>query len=132
MSGEGRLTQTRWFNPADGNNHVNEDRSVYGTIANAYSRNAGVGSESDGTQHIYSIVPTRGGAGTAQTPTRRSGGPHSGVCMFVFCDGSVKPISNTISAVTIAAAGLEVPGVLLTGGPQRDSSPVAAGDAERI
>ena len=40
----------------------------------------------------------------AQTPALANspfGGPHSGVCMFVFGDGSVKSVKNTASINTL-------------------------------
>jgi len=48
--------------------------------------------------------------------------------MFVFCDGSVKPISNSISPGTITSAGVEVPGVLHLLAVRNDGRPIAASD----
>ncbi len=38
------------------------------------------------------------------------GGPHAGVCLFVFCDGSVKPLPLTVDLVTLAALGTRAGG----------------------
>ena len=127
LIGEKHIRPNSLVNPANGNNHVNEDRSVYGTIANAYSRNAGVWVESDGTQHIFSLVQSEADQDSADA-NARFGGPHSGVCMFVFCDGSVKPISNWISPGTITSAGVEVPCVLHLLAVRNDGRPIAASD----
>jgi hypothetical protein len=40
----------------------------------------------------------------AQTPALANssfGGPHTGVCLFVFCDGSVKPIALSVDVQTL-------------------------------
>jgi len=51
---------------------------------------------------------------TTSNQTRRFGSYHPGVCQFVYCDGSVHPVSNNISLTTYQAlstrAGGEVPG----------------------
>jgi len=126
LVGEKHIRPNSRVNPANGNNHVNEDRSVYGTIANAYSRNAGVWIENDGTQHIYSIVPDESDQASTDA-NARFGGPHSGVCMFVFCDGSVKPLSNNLSAGTISGTGI-IPGVLHKLASRNDGLAISASD----
>lgn len=82
----------------------NEDRSVYGALNNARSRNAGI----DDDNTIRAFTQEEGETGNAANT--RFGGPHSGVVMFVFCDGSVKPLSKALNPGTVS--GTPVPGIL--------------------
>ena len=46
---------------------------------------------------------TEGGA--TVTPANANGcfgGPHPGVCMFVFCDGSVRPVTLTVDLYVLS------------------------------
>src|SRR5439155_10280292 len=88
----------------------NEDRSVFGVNANNYTRNAGLWIESDGTQHTYSLVASESDQSSIDANSR-FGGPHSGVCMFVFVDGSVRALRNELPPGTITGTTLN-PGVL--------------------
>jgi prepilin-type N-terminal cleavage/methylation domain-containing protein/prepilin-type processing-associated H-X9-DG protein len=45
--------------------------------------------------------PGRTLARTGTESGRRFGGPHTGVCMFVFCDGSVRALNTSIDATTL-------------------------------
>jgi prepilin-type N-terminal cleavage/methylation domain-containing protein/prepilin-type processing-associated H-X9-DG protein len=42
------------------------------------------------------------------------GGPHSGVCMFVFCDGSVKPVKLTVDIYTLTYLVTRAGGEVIT------------------
>jgi len=86
----------------------NEDRSVFGGQNNSVRRMAGIASNGD--QRI--LMPPE-----AQSPALANtcfGGPHSGLCAFVFCDGSVKSTRTTATPQTLTALvgrsdGLTVP-----------------------
>jgi prepilin-type N-terminal cleavage/methylation domain-containing protein len=72
-----------------------EDRSIFSAlVANAYRRFAGPGS--DGITRGL-VIPPNNAANTNQS----FGGPHSGVCVFVMGDGSVKSISTSIDPVNL-------------------------------
>jgi prepilin-type N-terminal cleavage/methylation domain-containing protein/prepilin-type processing-associated H-X9-DG protein len=74
----------------------NEDRSPFGGQDNSIRRTAGI-DPSDNSQRPLSTFDNQSGTNANQT----FGGPHTGVCMFVFCDGSVKPISRTVDINTL-------------------------------
>jgi prepilin-type N-terminal cleavage/methylation domain-containing protein/prepilin-type processing-associated H-X9-DG protein len=63
----------------------NEDRSVFGGQNNSVRRMMGV----DGTDQRPLMPPQAQSTANANTAF---GGPHSGVCVFVFADGSVKSV----------------------------------------
>ena len=42
-------------------------------------------------------------------------GPHSGVCLFVFCDGSVKPLAVNIDLPTLTYLATRSGGEPITG-----------------
>ena len=74
----------------------NEDRSIFGGVNNSIRRMMG---SSDVNTDQRPLMPPE-----AQTPALANssfGGPHSGVCMFVFGDGSVKSVKNTASINTL-------------------------------
>ncbi len=76
----------------------NEDRSVFGGNRNNIRRMMGI---SPTAGNIRPLMPPN-----AQTPTLANssfGGSHTGVCLFVFCDGSVKPLSLNIDIQTLTA-----------------------------
>jgi hypothetical protein len=79
----------------------NEDRSVYtsGNTNNArrwagYQNNTFPGQ----SQHLYAADARRTNGFNAATNSW-FGGPHSGICLFVFCDGGVRrsPAPSTLT-----------------------------------
>lgn len=73
----------------------NEDRSVFSAVRNTHRRMAG--KHTDGT--IRTLMPP-----TAQTTANANssfGGPHPGICMFVFGDGSVRPVRLDVNIDTL-------------------------------
>jgi prepilin-type N-terminal cleavage/methylation domain-containing protein len=74
-----------------------EDRSVFSGNLNNFRRMAGI--QPNGTT-IRLLMPPE-----AQTTTNANssfGGPHAGVCQFVFGDGSVRPVSLAIAPATLS------------------------------
>src|SRR5262249_27163167 len=65
----------------------NEDRSVFGQN-NSIRRMAGIAANGD----VRPLSPPNNQNGALANTT--FGGPHSGVCQFVFCDGSVRANTN--------------------------------------
>ncbi len=98
----------------------NEDRSVYNSAnANNYNRNVGV-NLSGTTQQTFRLVPSETDDNNSVPLSNASfGGPHSGVCMFVFVDGSVKALRNDLSPGTWNG-NTPVPGVLHLLGVRND------------
>lgn len=64
----------------------NEDRSIFGGVNNATRRMAGLGANGD-------VRPLRNPDETGVQANSSFGGPHPGICQFVFCDGTVRAIS---------------------------------------
>ncbi|WP_040890605.1 DUF1559 domain-containing protein [Zavarzinella formosa] len=75
----------------------NEDRSIFGGQNNSIRRM--MGRSVDGTT-VRLLSPENDATATSNT---NFGGPHTGVTLFVFGDGSVKPIRNTASADLLTA-----------------------------
>jgi prepilin-type N-terminal cleavage/methylation domain-containing protein/prepilin-type processing-associated H-X9-DG protein len=73
----------------------NEDRSVFGGNNESIRRMAGIGVTGD---HRPLRNPDDQTGNLASTSF---GGPHTGVCQFVFCDGSVKAIPLSVSLQTL-------------------------------
>jgi prepilin-type N-terminal cleavage/methylation domain-containing protein len=73
----------------------NEDRSVFGGQNNSIRRMAGMGANGD--QRPLRAPQDENGA-LANTSF---GGPHSGVCQFVFCDGTVRSVPIGINLQTL-------------------------------
>jgi prepilin-type processing-associated H-X9-DG protein len=74
----------------------NEDRSVFGGQNNSIRRMAGLGVNGDAR-------PLRPPSDQNGVEANTSfGGPHPGVCQFVFCDGSVKPVTITAGLQTLS------------------------------
>jgi len=76
----------------------NEDRSVFGGQDNASRRMAGAEVSSTDVRPLRSPEDQNG-----VLANQSFGGPHPGVCQFVFCDGSVKPLAIAISLPTLSA-----------------------------
>ena len=77
----------------------NEDRSIFGSQNNSTRRVAGI--QANNTANVRPLSPARNENGANANQT--FGGPHPGVCMFVFCDGSVKRISLSIDIRTLTS-----------------------------
>jgi prepilin-type N-terminal cleavage/methylation domain-containing protein/prepilin-type processing-associated H-X9-DG protein len=73
----------------------NEDRSVFGGQNNSIRRMAGIGVNGDRRPLRPSNDQTGALANTS------FGGPHTGVCQFVFCDGSVKAVRTAVDLQTL-------------------------------
>lgn len=87
----------------------NEDRSIFGGVDNAIRRAAG--NAPNGTFRPLSAPSNQDGANANQS----FGGPHSGVCQFVFCDGSVRTLSNATDLVTLSYLAGRNDGQVITG-----------------
>jgi prepilin-type N-terminal cleavage/methylation domain-containing protein/prepilin-type processing-associated H-X9-DG protein len=126
LVGEKHVSPSGIKNPTNGNEHVSEDRSVFGPNENCWSRNAGVFFNANGVQKTFSIVPNPLEDVSVNTSPidARFGGPHSGVCQFVFCDGSVKALSNSLSAGSFSG-NTPVPGVFHKLGVRNDGLAVS-------
>jgi prepilin-type N-terminal cleavage/methylation domain-containing protein len=90
----------------------NEDRSIFsGCNGNNYSRLAGIppaGVTQTNSLTQYPLAPSELDATMVTTTPPGAydaniifGGPHSGICMFVFCDGSVKGIKNSVDLTVL-------------------------------
>jgi prepilin-type N-terminal cleavage/methylation domain-containing protein/prepilin-type processing-associated H-X9-DG protein len=75
----------------------NEDRSVFGGQNNSVRRMAGVAPNGDARPLMPPNAQTTALANTC------FGGPHSGVCQFVFADGSVRalPLSTPVTTLSL-------------------------------
>ncbi len=124
LVGEKHIRPNSLVNPANGNQHVNEDRSVFGPIANAYSRNIGVNVNSSGVKQVYSLVQSEADQ-DSDLANARFGGPHAGVCQFVFCDGSVKALNNNLDPGSFNG-NTPVPGILHKLGVRNDGLTISA------
>jgi prepilin-type N-terminal cleavage/methylation domain-containing protein/prepilin-type processing-associated H-X9-DG protein len=84
----------------------NEDRSVFGGQNNSVRRMAGIAANGD----ARALMPPQ--AQTTALANTAFGGPHAGVCQFVFCDGSVRsvPLSTDLTTLTalVTRSGGEV------------------------
>jgi prepilin-type processing-associated H-X9-DG protein len=92
-----------------------EDRTVLGaTNGNNYRRFAGIGPETGDTYvlQLYDPAPQW----NEQTASNRSfGSRHPGVCQFVMCDGSVRPIQNSTDVTTLGRLAARNDGQVITG-----------------
>jgi prepilin-type N-terminal cleavage/methylation domain-containing protein/prepilin-type processing-associated H-X9-DG protein len=87
----------------------NEDRSIFGGQNNSMRRMAGTGVSGD--QRPLSPPNNQNGALANTT----FGGPHSGVCQFVFCDGSVKAVQIDVDLQTLTYLITRNDGQVITG-----------------
>jgi prepilin-type N-terminal cleavage/methylation domain-containing protein len=85
----------------------NEDRSIYnGQFARVFRRAAGAPTVVTSPPAApFPIVTDLADSWIGTSPIRetfqRFGSWHSGVCLFVFCDGSVRMVSNNVDDVTL-------------------------------
>jgi prepilin-type N-terminal cleavage/methylation domain-containing protein len=85
----------------------NEDRSIYnGQFARVFRRAAGAPTVVTSPPAApFPIVTDLADSWASASPIRetfqRFGSWHSGVCLFVFCDGSVRMVSNSVDDVTL-------------------------------
>lgn len=89
----------------------NEDRSIFGGVNNVNRRVAGIQSNAVANLRPLSAPNNQNGTNANQT----FGGPHQGVCVFAFCDGSVKPIKLTININTLTALATRAANDIPTG-----------------
>ena len=82
----------------------NEDRSIFSSMnANNYQRNLGVHPTNG---NVWNLVKDVNADLTTHPLCNASfGGPHTGVCQFVFGDGSVKGIKTSIDPVNLTRLG---------------------------
>jgi hypothetical protein len=104
----------------------NEDRSVFsGSNQNTFSRLAGIPPE--GVQQVdsvmqYPLIQSEQDVteATSDPPgpydcNTAFGGPHPGICMFVFCDGSVKGVKLSVDMTTLTRLAVRNDGQPITG-----------------
>jgi hypothetical protein len=94
-----------------------EDRSIYnGQWARIFRRMAGIGAAANLN---FPLVSDPNDSWSSQTPIRESfqrfGGPHTGICQFVFGDGSVRPISTSVDDVTLTRLAERADGQVIPG-----------------
>jgi prepilin-type N-terminal cleavage/methylation domain-containing protein len=107
-------------------NGKNEDRSIFsGSNANNFSRLAGIPPanipQTDNVTQYPMIQSERDETEATSNPpgpydcNLAFGGPHPGICMFVFCDGSVKGVKNTVDLTTYTRLAVRDDGLPITG-----------------
>jgi prepilin-type N-terminal cleavage/methylation domain-containing protein/prepilin-type processing-associated H-X9-DG protein len=112
------LVGEKYIYPADlGGNGATSDGAVYSSSngeEDTFRRFVG----QSGTLYRY-IVPTiedpgiNFGLNNAKWADKAFGSWHPGVCQFVFCDGSVKPIPNNIDIKTLQLLGVRNDGQVI-------------------
>jgi prepilin-type N-terminal cleavage/methylation domain-containing protein/prepilin-type processing-associated H-X9-DG protein len=100
----------------------NEDRSVYnGQFARVFRRAAGavVNPTTNPPPAPFPLVTDLNDMWVGQSPIRetfqRFGSWHTGVCQFVFCDGSVRTVSNSVTDLTLGRLAERADGQPITG-----------------
>lgn len=76
----------------------NEDRSIFGGHNNSIRRMAGIDPSNIADERPLRPWNDQSGALANQS----FGGPHEGVCQFVFCDGAVRTIPITIDLIPLS------------------------------
>jgi prepilin-type N-terminal cleavage/methylation domain-containing protein/prepilin-type processing-associated H-X9-DG protein len=89
----------------------NEDRSIFGGVNNCTRRVAGIQFNNTANLRPLAVPSDENGAFANQ----RFGGPHTGVCQFVFCDGSVKAIALGVDIETLTALATRARGEVIRG-----------------
>jgi prepilin-type N-terminal cleavage/methylation domain-containing protein/prepilin-type processing-associated H-X9-DG protein len=97
----------------------NEDRSIYnGQFARVFRRAAGLPTQ-NAQAAPFPFVTNLKDDWTGTSPVRetfqRFGSWHPGVCQFVFCDGSVKAVKNTVDNVTLGRLAERADGQVVSG-----------------
>jgi prepilin-type N-terminal cleavage/methylation domain-containing protein len=94
------------LNPRRGRN---EDRSIFAGNRNNLSRRAGW--QPNGTNDRPLMPPYI----QAEHPRANQsfGGPHHGICLFVFCDGSVRPVKLSVDLWTLSYLANRLDGQVL-------------------
>ena len=97
----------------------NEDRSIYnGQFARVFRRACGTPTATP-TAAPFPLVTDLNDSWILTTPVRetfqRFGSWHPGVCQFVFCDGSVRAVSNNTDNVTLGRLAERADGMPITG-----------------
>jgi len=79
----------------------NEDRSIYGSNNDSVRRMAGIEVTGTATPAVQRpLRPATDQSGAAASTS--FGSPHSGICNFVLCDGTVRAINITVSVTTLS------------------------------
>lgn len=87
----------------------NEDRSIFSGIRNTHRRMAGV--SPDGSE----VRPLQPPDSTTATSNSSFGGPHPGVCQFVFVDGSTQALRIDLDITTLSRLAQRDDGEVITG-----------------
>jgi prepilin-type N-terminal cleavage/methylation domain-containing protein/prepilin-type processing-associated H-X9-DG protein len=87
----------------------NEDRSVFGGQNNAIRRMAGIAPNGD----VRPLRPPQDQNGADANSS--FGGPHPGVCQFVFVDGSVRAVRTSVDLQTLTRLANRQDGEVITG-----------------
>lgn len=74
----------------------NEDRSIFSGVRNTHRRMMGLAPNGD----VRPLLPPK--VQNSSVANSSFGGPHPGICQFVFCDGSVRPVRITANLQTLA------------------------------
>lgn len=74
----------------------NEDRSVFSGVRNTHRRMMGISPNGN----LRPLLPPH--IQTSSVANSSFGGPHPGICQFVFCDGSVRPLRITTDLQTLS------------------------------
>src|SRR5439155_18208697 len=99
----------------------NEDKSIYnGFFARVFRRGAGAPTAPATTPAApFPLVTDLNDSWIGSTPIRetfqRFGSWHPGVCQFVFCDGSVRAVSNNVDDTTLGRLAERADGLPITG-----------------
>ncbi|WP_425617484.1 DUF1559 domain-containing protein [Anatilimnocola sp. NA78] len=87
----------------------NEDRSIFSGIRNTHRRMAGV--NPDGSE----VRPLQPPTSTTGVSNSSFGGPHPGVCQFVFVDGSTQALRVDLDVITLSRLAQRDDGEVITG-----------------
>jgi prepilin-type N-terminal cleavage/methylation domain-containing protein/prepilin-type processing-associated H-X9-DG protein len=90
-----------------------EDRSIFANNDNNYRRYAGRGP--GGGMYILQIYSPDPQWNQQTVSNRAFGSRHPGVCQFVMCDGSVRPVQNSTDIVTLGLLANRSDGQVITG-----------------